>query len=119
MINLSVKRVLFTSTLLTMSLFYQNTSVADGDINAKLTYENVHETIKKSTNFSRISAACVIKRNKTAPDSINGMLNSTIGDKKDKCIQECLYTLPTGSMDGSPFHRCVSECMGMIPMCSF
>ncbi|WP_174402765.1 hypothetical protein [Dickeya solani] len=62
MINLSVKRVLFTSTLLTMSLFYQNTSVADGDINAKLTHQNEREKIKKSANFYKVSAVCVIKK---------------------------------------------------------
>ncbi len=39
MTNLSVKRVLFTSTLLTMTFFIKKISVADGGINAKLTYK--------------------------------------------------------------------------------
>ncbi|QWT39509.1 hypothetical protein [Dickeya dadantii] len=119
MINLSVKRVLFTSTLLIMSLFYQNTSVADGDANAKLTHQNERETIKKSANFSKVSAVCVIKKNNIIPNSTSDILNSSMGDKKDRCIQECLYTLPTGSFDGGSFHSCMAECMGMVPMCDF
>ncbi|WP_350313265.1 hypothetical protein OHJ28_03905 [Dickeya fangzhongdai] len=117
MINLSIKRILLTSTLLIMTLFYQNISIADGDINAKLTYKNERETIKKLANYSRVSASCTIKKNKIMPDSASSTLNSSMGDKKDRCIQECLYTLPTGSFDGGSFHSCMAECMGMIPMC--
>ncbi|MBO8135305.1 hypothetical protein [Dickeya fangzhongdai] len=117
MINLSIRKILFISALSTISLFYQNTSSADGDINTKLTYRNERETIKKLANFSRVSASCAIKKNEIIPDSASSTLNSSMGDKKDRCIQECLYTLPTGSFDGGSFHSCMAECMGMIPMC--
>ncbi len=35
-------------------------------------------------------------------------------DAKKICIEKCISTLPTRTLDGAPFHRCLAECMSIF-----
>ncbi|MFB1117432.1 hypothetical protein RF240_05100 [Dickeya dadantii] len=110
----STKKAFLLAIYVTASL-YHNTGFPDEKINKTLTQENNNGRIETAyyTTQQKINPVNFIKSNYS-----NIMFNESYAEKKERCILECLSTLPTGTFDGAPFHRCMNECMGMIPMCN-
>ncbi|AFR05251.1 hypothetical protein PEC301653_37600 [Pectobacterium carotovorum subsp. carotovorum] len=68
-------------------------------------------------NFLESDKSCVVK-NKKIDDVV---INNNISIKEiEQCIAECSYLIGIpGDYGSSRFHACVTQCKGMIPMCTF
>ncbi|QYM97200.1 hypothetical protein FGI04_15205 [Dickeya ananatis] len=108
------KKIFFLSIYVTASL-YHNMGFSDEKTNKILTQENKNGKIDRLhfTSQKEIKTVHFIRSNYSS-----NAFNDSYTEKKERCIAECLSTLPTGTLDGAPFHRCMNECMGMMSMCN-